>query len=248
MYNEKGDHSIHVCFSPLLWPLFEKDDALVIVADIFRASTAICAGFHNKVKAIIPVETIGESEQWKARGYICAGERDGKILPCVDFGNSPNNFMSPELQYTTIVMNTTNGTRAIKKAARKDNQVVIGAFTNLSAVCTYAVQQKQDVIILCAGWKDRFSLEDSLFAGAATEKIISLGKGAFHTVCDSAIASAGLWQTAKNDLIAYIENAAHRHRLKQLGLDDIIEYSLTLDSTDVVPILKGDRLIAKDPR
>ncbi len=248
MYNEKGDHSIQVCFSPLSWPLFEKEDALVIVTDIFRATTAICAALHNKVKAIIPVETIRESEHWKAKGYVSAGERDGVTLHGADFGNFPFNFMAPALQGKTIAMNTTNGTRAIKMAAAGNNLVVIGAFSNLSAVCAYAVRIRKEIIILCAGWKDRFSMEDSLFAGAATEKIIELGAGAFHTVCDSAIASAGLWQQAKDDPLTYIEKAAHRHRLKRLGLDDILEYSLTRDSTNVVPILKGDRLVAADHR
>ena len=78
MYSETGDHSIYVCFSPLSWPIFRQDDALVIITDIFRATSAICAGFHNEVEAIIPVETIAESEEYKRKGYICAGERDGK--------------------------------------------------------------------------------------------------------------------------------------------------------------------------
>lgn len=243
MYSENGEYRVSVCFSPLSWHLFEQDGALVIVTDIFRASTAMCAAFHNKVKAIIPVERIEESQKWKSKGYVSAGERDGKTLACADFGNSPFNFSEPGLQGKIIVMNTTNGTKAIRLAAKSNSQVVIGAFTNLTAVCTFAVHQRKEIIILCAGWKDRFSLEDTLFAGAATEKIITLGNGQFHTMCDSAIASADLWQSAKNDPLTYIEKAAHRHRLKRLGLDDILEYSLTIDSHQVVPILKDNRLI-----
>ena len=85
MYSETGDHSIHVCFSPLSWPIFKQGDALVIITDIFRATSAICAGFHNKVQAIIPVETIAESEDYKHKGYIRAGEREGKTIACADF-------------------------------------------------------------------------------------------------------------------------------------------------------------------
>ncbi len=245
MYNESGDYSVSVCYSPLSWHLFAPKGGVVIVTDVFRATTAMCAAFENEVKAIIPLETIAESEAYKARGYICAGERDGQTLDCADFGNSPYNFMEPSLKGKVLTMNTTNGTRAIRMASAGDNLVLIGALTNISAVCDYAVNLKKDVVILCAGWKDRFSMEDSLFAGAAVQKIIESGQGKFHTTCDSAIAAADLWSLAAPDPVAYIQKAAHRHRLRRLGLDDIIEYSLTPDSTSVVPIYHDDRLINK---
>ncbi len=244
MYSEKGEYSIHVCFSPLSWPLFRKENSIVIVTDIFRASTAICAAFENGVKAIIPVETIEESRYWKEKGMVSAGERDGKTLDCADFGNSPFNFMEPGLKGKTIAMNTTNGTKAIRLAAESGNEVVIGAFTNLEAVCSHAAMSRKDIIILCAGWKDRFSMEDSLFAGAATEKIIKDSEGLYHTVCDSAIASTDLWRLASRDPLEYIEKAAHRHRLKRLGLDDILKYCFSVDSTAVVPVYRGDRLLS----
>ncbi len=246
MYSETGDHSIHVCFSPLSWPIFRQDDALVIITDIFRATSAICAAFQNKVEAIIPVETIAESEEYKRKGYICAGERDGKTIACADFGNSPFNFMNPELRDKTIVMNTTNGTRAIKTAVEGNNTVVIGAFTNLDSVVGFAMNQQRNVIIFCAGWKDRFCTEDSLFAGAVVSRLIEEGNGKFHTMCDSAIASADLWSIAKNDLRGYIEKVAHRHRLKKLGLDDVIPYCLEMNTTSCLPIYKDDRLVAYD--
>ncbi len=246
MYNESGDYSVRVCYSPLSWHLFAPERALVIVADVFRATTAMCAAFENQVRAIIPLETIAESEDYKARGYICAGERDGKTLDCADFGNSPYNFMDPALRGKVLTMNTTNGTRAIRMASAGDNLVLIGALTNLSAVCDHAVSAQKDVVIFCAGWKDRFSMEDTLFAGAAVQKIIESGQGSFHTTCDSAIAAVDLWTLAAPDPVAYIQKAAHRHRLKKLGLDDIIEYSLTPDATSVVPIYHNDRLINKD--
>lgn len=245
MYSERGDHSIHVCFSPLSWPIFMQDDALVIITDIFRASSAICAAFHNEVEAIIPVETIAESEEYKRKGYICAGERDGKKLACADFGNSPFNFMEPALRGKTIVMNTTNGTKAIKRAVTGNNTVIVGAFTNLDAVVNFALEQPRNVIIFCAGWKDRFCTEDSLFAGAVVTEVISKGHGLYNTMCDSAIASATLWQHAKHDLPAFIENVAQRHRLQKLGLDDVIPYCLALNTTPCLPIYENDQLISR---
>ncbi len=244
MYSEKGNHSISVCFSPRSWSLFRENGSLVIITDIFRATTAICTAFHHGVKAIIPVETIEESEDYKRRGFISAGERDGKNLPCADFGNSPFNFTDPALQGKTIVMNTTNGTRAIRKASKDNNMLVVGAFTNLEAVVSHALKQQRNVIIFCAGWKDRFCIEDSLFAGAVVSELIQRGNGQFHTMCDSAIASADLWSIAKNDLPGYIEKVAHRHRLKKLGLDDAIPFCLEMNISTVVPIYSHDKLIS----
>ena len=243
MYSEKGKYTVEVCFSPLSWPLFEKDNAVVIITDIFRATTSICAAFQNKVKSIIPVAEIDESIAYKEKGYIVSGERDGKKLDCAEFGNSPFNFMEPRLQGETVVMNTTNGTQAMKMVQKGNNLVGIGAFLNHDAICNWAMQQKRPIIIFCAGWKNRFSLEDTLFAGAAVDYIIKKGKGEFHTMCDSAVASADLWKQALTDPRAYIEKAAHRHRLRKMGLDDILDYSMQLNINKCVPVLKGEEIV-----
>lgn len=244
MYSEKGDYQVEVCFSPISWPLFEKENSLVIVTDVFRATTAICAAFENGVKAIIPAESVLESEYWKSEGYIIAGERNGINLECADFGNSPFNFMQPHLRGKVICMNTTNGTRAIRLAAEKENEILIGAFSNLSAVCRYAVNREKNIVILCAGWKDRFSMEDSLFAGAAAGKIIAMGQGRFYSKCDSAIASYELWKLAAPNPLSFIDKAAHRHRLKKMGLDEVIPFCLRQDVTEKVPRYQSGRLVA----
>ena len=243
MFNEEGKYSVEVCFSPLSWSLYDRDDAVVVITDIFRASTAMCAAFHNGVKSIIPVAEISESEAYKEKGYIVAGERDGQKLDCADFGNSPFNFLEPSLRGQTIVMNTTNGTQAIKKVAHGNNEVVIGAFINLSAVVQYIMALKRPVVVFCAGWKNRFSMEDTLFAGALAERLLNDGRGDYHTICDAAIASADLWLLAKGNPLGYIDQAAHRHRLRKMGLDDIIEFSLTADYTQAIPVLSGKELV-----
>ncbi|HSV87600.1 MAG TPA: 2-phosphosulfolactate phosphatase [Bacteroidales bacterium] len=243
MYNETGKYSIEVCFSPLSWPLFEKENAVIVITDIFRASTAICTAFHFGVKCIIPVAEISESEAYKKMGFIVAGERDGKKLECADFGNSPFNFMDPSLKGKTIVLNTTNGTQAINAVSNGNNHVVIGSFLNLGSVVRYVAEQRKKVVVFCSGWKNRFSIEDTLFAGALVESLIDYGKSDFHTICDSAIASFDLWLSAKTDLPGYIEKAAHRHRLRKMGLDDILEFTFQIDYTDAVPVLNGRELV-----
>ncbi len=243
MYSETGKYPIEVCFSPLSWHLYQRDNAAVIVTDIFRATTSMVAAFQNKVKSVIPVADIEESIAYKNKGYIVSGEREGKTLECAEFGNSPYNFMEPRLRGKTVVMNTTNGTQALKLVNSGHNIVGIGAFTNRDAICEWANAQNRPIIIFCAGWKNRFSLEDTLFAGAAIEYLIENDRENFSLTCDSAIASLELWHLAKENPRAYIEKAAHRHRLKAMGLDDILDYSMQLNTNRCVPLLMGKEIV-----
>lgn len=242
MYSEKGELTVEVCFSSLSWPIFEKENATVIVVDIFRATTSICTAFQNKVKSIIPVEKIEESIAYKQKGFIVSGERDGKKFDFAEFGNSAFNFIQPRLQGKTIVMNTTNGTKALKSVEKSKSIVGVGSFLNLNAICNWAIKQNKPVIIYCAGWKKRFSLEDTLFAGAAVEYIVKNGNGKFHTICDSAISSVDLWKLAKKDIRGYIEKAAHRHRMKKMGIDDVIDYSLQMNITNCIPVFSNGEI------
>jgi 2-phosphosulfolactate phosphatase len=237
---EKKTPRIEVCFSPLLYPLYENSGSIVVVVDILRATSSIITAFHNGVERLIPVRTIEEARTFKDRGYLIAAERDGRVLDFADFGNSPDNFSPERIRSRTIVYSTTNGTQAIQMAGR-GHQVLVGGFLNISALAAYLIARQRDVLILCAAWKNKFSLEDSVFAGALTDKL--LGSDRFDTICDSAHAARDLWLLAENDLVSYIDKAANRTRLKKLGLDSAIEYCHTQDVTDVIPVLEGEVLV-----
>jgi 2-phosphosulfolactate phosphatase len=231
--------SIEVCFSPALYPFFHQKKAVVVVTDILRASSAICTAFMHGVEKIIPVETIEEAKLYKNKGFLVAAERDGFVLDFADFGNSPFNFSPSVVKNKTIVYSTTNGTQAIHMA-NKSSEVIIGSFLNLTATCNWLINQQKNIVILCAGWKNKFNLEDTLFAGAIVEQLL-LDKH-FYTICDSANASLDLWNIAKHNLIHYIEKTAQRNRLRKNKLDDVIEFCLTPNITDILPVLRGDFL------
>ena len=226
--------TIEVCFTPKLFAdISTKSDYIVVLADILRATTSICAAFQNGVKEIIPVASLDQAKEYKQKGFLVASEQDGKKLDWADFGNSAFNFSPEAIRGRTLVYCTTNGTRAIE-IAKDASKIAMGAFVNIKALAGWLVNENKNVVILCSGWKNKFCLEDSLFAGALSEMM--LARPGFETCCDSAYASIDLWHTAKQDLPGYLEKAAHRHRLKKLGLDDVIPYSFTLDSTDFVPV------------
>jgi len=231
------NRTIEVCFTPRLFAeISTKDDFIVVLADILRATTSICAAFQNGVKEIIPVAGLDEARELKSKGYLVASEQDGKKPDWADFGNSAFNFTTGAVGGRTLVYCTTNGTRALE-IAKNASKIAIGAFVNISALTDWLVRENKNVVILCSGWKNKFCLEDSLFAGALCGKL--LVHPGFTTCCDSAHASMDLWNIARTDITGYLEKAAHRHRLKKLGLDDVIPYSFTPDTTPVVPVFEG---------
>lgn len=236
----KNKNKIEVCFSPAIFSAFNSKDAVVIIVDILRATSAIITAFMNGVEKIIPVATLEEAKTYKDKGFIVAAERDGIVRDFADFGNSPFNFTRNRIEGKEIVYSTTNGTNSIMMA--KDSyRVLIGAYLNINSLADYIIKTDRDLLILCAGWKAKFNLEDSLFAGALAS--IILKNENFYTICDSTLASIDLWNVARMDLMAYIDKAAQRHRLRKNKLDDVIEYCHTLDQTDIIPALKDYFLI-----
>jgi 2-phosphosulfolactate phosphatase len=228
---------VEVCFSPgLFQDILTTGDFIVVLVDILRATTTICTAVANGVEAIVPVASHEEARRLKGNGLLVASEKDGVQLDWADFGNSAFSFTRDAIGGKTLVYCTTNGTRALTMA-RSASSVAIGAFINISAVTEWLAAQREDVVVLCSGWKNKFCLEDALFAGALTRRL--LDTGLFRSECDSAAASMDLWAVAEGDVLGYIEKAAQRHRLKDLELDDVIPYSFECDRVDVVPVFDG---------
>jgi 2-phosphosulfolactate phosphatase len=240
--------SVEVCFSPGLFKdVVTTGDFIVVLVDILRATTTICTAIANGAEAIMPVATHEEARRLKSEGFLVASEKDGIQLDFADFGNSAFSFTREAIGGKTLVYCTTNGTRALD-LAKSAGSVVIGAFINISMVTQWLAGRQKDVVILCSGWKNKFCLEDTLFAGALTRRL--LDTGLFGSECDSAEASMDLWRLAEDDVLGYIEKAAQRHRLKRLGLDDVIPYSFECDRVNVVPVFDGKLIKAHtaDPR
>jgi 2-phosphosulfolactate phosphatase len=234
------NRNIEVCFTPASYHVFKKDEAVVVVVDILRATSAIVTAFMNGVERLLPVGTIEEAKVFKDKGFMVAAERDGIVREFADFGNSPFNFTEERVRGKEIVYSTTNGTRSIMMAD-SSHRVLIGSYLNHKALEEFIVAEERDLIILCAGWKDKFNLEDSLFAGSLAQSVLK--HDGFYTNCDSTLAAIDLWNLASLDLMSYIDKCAQRHRLAKNGLDDVIEYCHTLDQTDLIPALKENYIV-----
>lgn len=193
-------------------------------------TTALAHG----VKSITPFAHLEDCLAMKGADFYTAGERDGQKVEGFDLGNSPFEYMDDQLRGKKIAFTTTNGTQAIARSAGAD-EIIIGSFLNLSAVAAHLTQAQNNILILCAGWKGKINLEDTLYAGALVERLL----GQFEPECDSPLAALYLYQRAKNDMNGFMKNSSHVRRLARLNVVKDVEFCLTADQYNVVPILSN---------
>jgi 2-phosphosulfolactate phosphatase len=229
---------LDICFSPALLPVTNVNGKIVVVIDIFRASSAICTALANGIKEIIPVKEIEDALAYKANGYTSAAERRGEVVDGFVFGNSPFAFMDNKLKGQSIVLTTSNCTTAIHEVSGAA-EIVLGAFSNISVLAEYLKEANNNVVLLCAGWKNRFSLEDSLFAGALADLLAD----DFVFNSDSTVAMQQLFNSVKDDLRGFIEKSSHRQRIHTAGIEEDIEYCLKRDTAPVLPLFNGHSII-----
>ncbi|RYG14684.1 MAG: 2-phosphosulfolactate phosphatase [Chitinophagaceae bacterium] len=231
---------IEVCLTPALIDLYDIEESIVVVIDILRATSSITYGIENGAEAIIPVANVEDCLTYADKGYLLAAERNGEVVEGYDFGNSPFSYTKEKVHGKTVVLTTTNGTKALHLANKRAFQVVIGSFLNLDSLCDYLSAQNKNVLLLCAGWKDQFNLEDTLFAGAVVNKL----RKHFEHFDDSSVAAEDLYSIAKSNLRQYLHKSSHSHRLAQLNIEEDVVFCLQLNVCKAIPVLQGERLIA----
>jgi 2-phosphosulfolactate phosphatase len=236
---QNGKPTLDVCFSPALFNMYDAANSITVVIDVLRATSSICVAFEHGVKSIIPVSTVDEALAYKSKGFLIGAERQGEMLEGFDFGNSPFSYMDPIIKDRDIVLTTTNGTKAFE-IAKSSFKVVAGSFLNMDVLVSWLKEQQQNVILLCAGWKNTFNLEDTLFAGAMVYKLkkdfdFSIGR-------DSCIAAEYLYMLSKNDMYNFLEESSHRRRLERLHIEKDIAYCLTPNQAQVIPCMNGKAL------
>ena len=231
---------IEVCFSPGEYHLYQESFDLVVVLDVLRATSAICTAIEHGVKEIIPVASVEEARELQSKGYIAAAERGGQIVEGFDLGNSPYSYMDPQLKGKSVVLTTTNGTKAIDMARSKDT-VVVGALNNLNALCDWLIEQERDILVLGSGWKDKFNLEDTICGGAIADQCLASGK--FYADEDSTVAAKFIFRSSRDNMFAFLKASSHRRRLRALNLNEDVKYCLTPNNCTAIPVLKNGSLV-----
>lgn len=231
---------IEVCLTPALLNLYPIENSIVVVIDILRATSSITYGIENGAEAIIPVMNVEDCLAYADQGYLLAAERNGEVVEGYDFGNSPFSYTAEKVAGNTIVLTTTNGTKAMHLAQKRAYQVIVGSFLNLAAICHYLKKENKDVLLLCAGWKDNFNLEDTLFAGAVVEQL----QNDFVVGDDSSVAALDMYLLAKDDLRGYLQKSSHNHRLIRLNIEEDVRFCLKTNVCTAIPVLQGEMLVA----
>jgi 2-phosphosulfolactate phosphatase len=227
-------NTIDVCFSPAYFRRNTlNSNEVVVVIDVLRATTAIAAALSSNAEKVVPVSTLNQLRELKAAGYLTAAERDGLKVDFADFGNSPSIFLQHDLTNKVLAYSTTNGTRAIEAAAG-NNPLILASFVNISSVIRWLAVANKSVFLFCSGWKDDFSLEDTLCAGFIGRQLSDLYNYTAKT--DACCAAIALWDSAGSQLKEFVKKASHYQRLLAMGLTADLDLCFTTDSINIVPV------------
>ena len=234
---------LDICFSPELLPLYDLRGQIAVIVDILRASSTIVTALGEGVTHVFPVASLEECTAYgQQHGSLTAAERDGLSAPGFDLGNSPFGFLDATcpVRGRSLTISTTNGTAALRRSLAAA-EIVVGSFLNLAAVAEFARRQQRDMLVVCAGWKGQFCLEDTVFGGALAERL----RADFDTRgSDATLAALHLWEQGKADLAGYLLQSAHVRRLNSLEASRDFEFCLRVDSyADVLPVWRDDRLV-----
>jgi len=236
---------LYTVLSPSLLHLYDVNNTIVVVIDVLRATSTIATALYNGAKEVIPVDSVQRCIQLgKELECVTAGERDGQIAPGLQFGNSSFEYPREFIEGKTLVLTTTNGTKLLHMALAKGaTEIITGAFLNISAVCEHLIQTKKNVILACAGWKDRVNMEDTLMAGA----VVTIVKEYFSIICDSSRIAETLYKKARTDMYEFMRknDASHYHRLFNFGLERDIRHCLTSDLANVLPEYVNGKLVLR---
>lgn len=223
--------NIDVCLAHSLIDTFDLSDKVVVVIDILRATSNINAALHFGAQKVYTVSEVSEMDAFDKSTHLFAAERNGQKLEGFEFGNSPQQWKDGAAKEKNIVLTTTNGTRCVS-ASLGAQEILAGAFCNQSALVNYLKAQHNDVVMFCAGWKRRSSLEDLYFAGAIVDAL----DGDFDLAYDSAILAKETYLKHKFDLEGAIKKSHYYTRISTESLGTDLEYCLRKDTHNFVAL------------
>jgi 2-phosphosulfolactate phosphatase len=221
---------------------------VVAVIDVLRASTTIATALAHGAKAVIPFESSEEavtrSKQLERGAFRLAGERRMLKMEGFDLGNSPLEHTAEAVEGKTVLLTTTNGTKALL-AVQGARDVVVASYVNLTGVTTMlraALRGGADITLVCAGQDRQFALEDAACAGRYVYNISR--RLADVELNDAALAASLIDRKYGDNLTRLFNTAAHGRALAAAGFEGDLAACAAVDSYPVIPIYQ-DRQITK---
>lgn len=219
-------------------------DRTVAVIDVLRATSTMLEALMNGASAIVPVDSVDVAvskaqEIGRDQAVLC-GERDTQPIPGFHLGNSPPDFESSKVAGKTLVMTTTNGTRAAVLGG-SSARGLIASFLNAGAAAK-AMEDDANILLLCAGREGRFALEDALCAGSIARRIRAARPARSTRFNDAAITAMLMAGRYENSLERALRRTAAGRRLAELGRSADIAFCAQVDRYDQVPIVRERRV------
>lgn len=234
--------AVHVHLSPALVAADQFAGGVAVVIDVLRATTTIVHALAAGCLAVRPIAEVKEArklaESLAAGKVLLGGERDGKPQPGFDLGNSPGEYVPSRCRGKTLVLTTSNGTRALLHASMAE-RVLVGAFVNFSAVCEQLKKESRPIHILCAGEAGGVALEDALLAGAFVECLRDAWPVELN---DGARVAWDCYEQHGRVLDGALAVGSGGVRLRALGYDEDIRAAARVDTFALVPELRRDPL------
>ena len=234
---------LDVLFSPIQADELFFTGKTTVVVDILRASTTIVTALTNGAKEVVPVGTVEFAVKISGGMFggqtLLGGERNTKKIDGFALGNSPSEYTSKIVGGKTIVFYSTNGSRAIVKAKYSAN-LFICAFNNIKALATHLKKLNEDVLILCSGNNNFFSLEDSICAGMLTNELINREQKVDLT--DSSKGALALYKSLGKNILKMLSESEHGKLLSNNGHKNDLKDCAELNNTNVIPCYAGNTL------
>ena len=205
-----------------------------VVVDVIRATTTISCALAAGAQRVIPVERVEQIDPLRSRlggDVVTGGERGGRPIPGLDLGNSPREYTPETVGGRTVLLTTTNGTRAILAVSRAA-RVFVGALINAAACARTLAEAGGDVAVVCAGTEGEAALDDTLAAGVILRKLIE--RVGPIQLDDAARLAVGAAEAAANDLPAAVRASAAARKLERIGLASDLDDVVRVDRLDVV--------------
>lgn len=216
----------------------------VVVIDVFRMSATVATALQNGARSVVPVADMAEAGKiaanMDARSYLMGGERGGIPIQGYHLGNSPFEYTREVVQGRTIILNTTNGTPAVTYA-RGARHLLVGSFVNASRLVAFIEAAGLDVALVCAGWRNRVALEDTLCAGLLLHMLWN--SQAPSVISDSAHIAFSQYLQDRGRLEEALHQCNHAQRLRRMHREADIDYCLKIDSLPLLPYYQDNRLV-----
>ncbi len=214
----------------------------VVVIDVLRASSVMVTALANGANAFIPVSTVDEARQkaviFQDKEILLCGERDTKTIGGFHLGNSPQTYKRSKVEGKTLIFTTSNGTQALNQL-KEAAKVFIGSFLNMKAL-VHRFLELEDVVLVCSGTNNNFSMDDAMCAALFTDKIM---KKKTVLLSDLSITLLKAFQKDNGNLPLILKDCYHLNLLKRNGFGEDVDYCLQKNISNIVPEMKNGKII-----